>query len=157
MSPLKNSVPKTISISLAIAILISAASTLAGYGEMIDGFTVDKIDDQAITTLSLRTPVRYIGHFPDSEGRELKIRIQTTLRKSFANTGRESVSPPVNECPLIKEVTVDRSTGDDYYLTYYFAQTARYTVQQQIDPQQIIVILHNLHDDEAGNPCNVRE
>lgn len=148
---------KGVSIPFILLIIIDAANALTAHGELIDNFTINKIDDQAITTLSLRTPIRYIGHFPESEGRELKVRFQAILRKPFSKSIRESVSPSVNECPLIKDVTVNPGIGDGYYLTYHFTHTTRYTVRQQSDSQQIVVILQNANADDTGNPCNASE
>jgi len=144
---------------LLLAVLIfniSVASALTGRSVFIDSVEIKKDIDKASTTLHLRIPIRYLGHFPGSEGRVLKIRFQAILRGSLANMTNESVSPPINECPVIRDISLDRGMGDDYYLTYHFKHSVHYQVVRQTNPQQLVVILSNPNIDEAGDPCDAR-
>ncbi|MBI5450823.1 MAG: hypothetical protein HY940_05645 [Gammaproteobacteria bacterium] len=137
-----------------IACTISAAYALSARGVFIDTLDIKKEIDKATITLHARIPVSYLGHFPVSEGRILKIRIQPILRGTFANIDVESISPPLNECAVLREISLDRGMADDYYLTYHFKHSVHYQVARQINPQALVVILSNPNVGEAGDPCD---
>ena len=143
----------TIVLSLSGTVVLSTTA-LAAPGMILDTVTVTKDVDKATTSLQLRLPIRYLGHFPESEGRVLKIRIQPLLRPPATSGLEESVSPSIDQCPILRDITLARGMGDDYTLTYRFRQTVRYQVVTQTDQQQLVVILLNPHSDEAGDPCN---
>jgi len=147
-----------ISVLLFITALfiINEAGSITARGIFIDSLEINKDVDKVTTVLHLRIPVHYLGHFPESEGRLLKIRFQPIFRQSFANIEDESISPPPDDCPVIRDISLDHGAGNDYYLTYHFKQSVHYEVANQSNTQELIVTLQNHHIDEAGDPCDER-
>ena len=141
---------------LTVQFIINTAGSITAHGIFIDSLEINKDVDKVITVLHLRIPVHYLGHFPESEGRLLKIRFQPIFRQSFANIENESISPPPDDCPVIRDISLDHDAGNDYYLTYHFKQSVHYEVANQSNPQELIVTLQNHHVDEAGDPCDER-
>ena len=141
---------------ITVLFIINVAGSITTRGIFIDSLEMNKDVDKVTTVLHLRIPVHYLGHFPESEGRLLKIRFQPIFRQSFANIEDESVSPPPDDCPVIRDISLDHGAGNDYYLTYHFKHSVHYEVANQTDPQELIVILRNPHIDEAGDPCGER-
>jgi hypothetical protein len=141
---------------ITVLFILNAAGAISARGIFIDSLEINKYVDKVTTVLHLRIPVNYLGHFPESEGRLLKIRFQPIFRQSFANIEDESLSPPPDDCPVIRDISLDHGAGNDYYLTYHFKHNVHYEVANQTNPQELIVTLRNPHNDEAGDPCNAR-
>ena len=153
--PLHGAIVKAI-LFVLIAFIINVVSAQTARGTFLDYVEVKKDVGKASTNVHLRLPVRYLGHFPPSEGRVLKIRFQPMLRQAFTNIADESVSPPLNDCPVIRYISLDHGMGDEYYLTYHFKHSVRYEVTSQTNSQEMVVVLRNPHIDEAGDPCDAR-
>ena len=143
-------------IFITVLFIINAAGSITAHGIFIDSLEINKDVDKVTTVLHLRIPVHYLGHFPESDGRILKIRFQPIFRQSFANIEDESVSPPPDDCPVIRDISLDHGAGNDYYLTYHFKHSVHYEVANQTKPQELIVTLRNHHIDEAGDPCDAQ-
>ena len=141
---------------ITILFIINAAGSITARGIFIDSLELNKEVDKVTTVLHLRIPIHYLGHFPESEGRLLKIRFQPIFRQSFANIEDESASFSPDDCPIIRDISLDHGAGNDYYLTYHFKHSVNYEVANQTNPQEVIVTLRNAHIDEAGDPCNER-
>ena len=141
---------------ITVLLMINVAGSITARGIFIDSLEINKDVDKVTTVLHLRIPVHYLGHFPESDGRILKIRFQPIFRQSFANIEDESVSPPPDACPVIRDISLDHGAGNDYYLTYHFKHSVHYEVANQNNPQELIVTLRNPHIDEAGDPCGER-
>ena len=141
---------------ISVLFIINAAGSITARGIFIDSLEINKDVDKVTTVLHLTIPVHYLGHFPESEGRLLKIRFLPIFRQSFANIEDESVSFPPDDCPVIRDISLDHGAGNDYYLTYHFKHSVHYEVANQTNPQELIVTLRNPHIDEAGDPCDER-
>ena len=141
---------------ITVLLIINVAGSITARGIFIDSLEINKDVDKVTTVLHLRIPVHYLGHFPESDGRILKIRFQPIFRQSFANIEDESVSPPPDACPVIRDISLDHAAGNDYYLTYHFKRSVHYEVANQTKPQELIVTLRNHHIDEAGDPCDAQ-
>jgi len=141
---------------ISVLFIINAAGSITARGIFIDSLEINKDVDKVTTVLHLRIPVHYLGHFPESDGRILKIRFQPIFRQSFANIEDESVSPPPDDCPVIRDISLDHGAGNDYYLTYHFKHSVHYEEANQTKPQELIVTLRNHHIDEAGDPCDAQ-
>ena len=141
---------------ITVLLIINVAGSITARGIFIDSLEINKDVDKVTTVLHLRIPVHYLGHFPESDGRILKIRFQPIFRQSFANIEDESVSPPPDDCPVIRYISLDHGAGNDYYLTYHFKHSVHYEVANQTKPQELIVTLRNHHIDEAGDPCDAQ-
>lgn len=156
---MKHLIPTT-ATRLPLKAFIVVACLVAGW--MIQAEPArDKIIDSALLRVEggntllevqLTFPFRYLSHFPQETGEELRIRIQPVrVPSSDLNAAflREGTVPPDADIAAIDEVIYEGDSTNGPWLTIRFTQPVRYQVIPGSDYRSVSVVILEL---KQGRP-----
>jgi hypothetical protein len=128
---------------LALFLAISLKAQPTG-GRILSDITVTGGDVCKVAQISFSFPIRYINHFPQNEGEEVRIQLKpVTVGPMDAQdlADREAFSP-VDDATLLNSVTYEGDMAGGPYLTLQFSANTRFTVEQGTDFRSIRVAFH---------------
>jgi len=115
---------------------------LCAISAVLDDVTVSKQDQGALIEISFSCTVRYMTHFPQETGDELRVRVKplrACAGDPFATLGRETMRPRNGDLAKLTEVTYEGDTAGGAYLTLYFSQPVEFSVRQGGDFRSITI------------------
>ena len=136
---------------LALLLAISLKAQPTG-GRILSDITVTGSDACKVAQIGFSFPIRYINHFPQTEGLEVRIQLKpVTVGPMDAQDlkDREAFSP-VDDATLLNSVTFEGDMAGGPYLILQFSASARFTVAQGTDFRSIRVAFH-----APGDTCPV--
>lgn len=101
--------------------------------------------EQAQVRVGFSFPVRYEGHFPVTEGDELRIQLSPIAVGRVDRDAlfqRESYTPRQPNLAGVTEVLFEGDTRSGFYLTLFFRGTASWDVEQGSDFRSLEVVVH---------------
>ena len=134
-------------LSLLLAISLKAQPT---GGKILTDITVTGNDTCKTAQIGFNFPIRYINHFPQNEGYEVRIQLKPVTVAPMETqdlSSREAFSP-VDDASLLSNVIYEGDMTGGPYLTLQFTQRARYTVVQGTDFRSVRVSFH-----ASGDTC----
>ena len=147
-------------IRLSLKAFVVIAFLVAGW--MIQAEPArDKIIDSALLRIDgentfldvqLTFPFRYLSHFPQEAGEELRIRIRPVrVPSSDLNAAflREATVPPNADIAAIDEVIYEGDSASGPWLTIRFTQPVRYQVIPGSDYRSVSIVILEL---KQGRP-----
>jgi hypothetical protein len=135
--------------TLTLAVVISLKAQPTG-GRILTDITVTGSDTCKTAQIGFNFPIRYINHFPQTEGDEVRIQLKpVTVGPMEAQdlASREAFSP-VDDATLLSNVIYEGDMTGGPYLTLQFSRSARYTVAQGTDFRSVRVSFH-----ASGDTC----
>ena len=99
-------------------------------------------DECALVTISFNFPIRYVRHFPETAGDELRIHLEPIAvnpRDANALFKREAIKPPPSEIAPLVEVTYEGDITGGPYLTLSFNHPVQFKVGQGSDFRSLVV------------------
>jgi hypothetical protein len=110
-----------------------------------------KIEGQnTLLEVHLTFPFRYLSHFPQETGEELRIRIQpVSVPSSDLNAAfrREGIAPPDADIAAIDEVIYEGDSAGGPWITVRFNQPVRYRVIPGSDYRSVTIAILELRQD----------
>ena len=137
--------------TLALLVAISLKAQPTG-GRILFDITVSGSNACKVALIGFSFPIRYINHFPQTEGLEVRIQLKpVTVGPMDAQDlkDREAFSP-VDDATLLNSVTFEGDMAGGPYLILQFSASARFTVAQGTDFRSIRVAFH-----APGDTCPV--
>lgn len=135
-------------IFLLVIVCVASQSNLAGAqpvsGRILDGVTIGKQADEISVQVNFNFPIRYLSHFPDASGRELRIQLQPISVSSDdreALSRRESYSPKRNNPANISEIIYEGDGFTQLFLTIYFKSQTDFSVRQGNDFRSLEILV----------------
>jgi len=98
----------------------------------------------ALVTVGFEFPIRYLRHFPQSAGNELRIQLEPIAvnpQDSSALMKREAVKPSRSEIAPLSEVIYEGDIDGGLYLTLTFAYPVQFKVAQGPDFRSLVVAI----------------
>ena len=134
---------------LAGSVFVAMASQLApsSYGQTISDRFLSRVTAQengacATVNIDFNVPVRYVSHFPDRGGRELRIGVQPLnfSRGSLSTAlATESLRPPSSKVAGIQRITYDVSDPAGPTLVLQFDHDANWDVKPDRTATRLVV------------------
>ncbi len=143
--------------ALVIGLLACAAAPQAqpARDRILDDVRVSESDGCAFVTISFNFPVRYVRHFPYSQGNELRIQFEpiniSPEDREFLFE-RESLRPWDREIAALLEVAYEGDIEGGPYLTLLFDQSVTFLAGQGLNFRSLSVITAAAG---APTPCTV--
>lgn len=138
----------------ALAAMVLLAFTWSEARRLIvDEVRIYESTDCSTVRVSFNFPVRYVKHFPPSEGDELRVQlepIRTTPAERETLFGRETVFPPENDMVGLTEILYEGDVEGGPFLTLYFSRPVKYSVEPGADFRSVVVTVTG---PEASGPC----
>ena len=100
---------------------------------VFDDVRITRTDEGYLVESIFTCPVRYISHFPHTEGDEINIRIDPVPLcdpDSNAESGRGSIRPRSEIKTSLYEVVYDGDINGGPFLTLFFKDTVKFRVSQ---------------------------
>lgn len=101
-----------------------------------------EVSGKIAVSINFNFPIRYISHFPDEAGRELRIQLQPISVSSDdleALNQRESLTPVKGNPANITEIIYEGDSYSNLFMTVYFNSKTSYTVEQGSDYRSLLV------------------
>ena len=105
-------------------------------GRVLDGVKISEQADKVEVSVEFNFPVRYISHFPDEAGKELRIQLQpisVSADDLEALTKRESITPEKTNPANITEIIYEGDISSGLFLTLFFREKTDFSVRQGAD------------------------
>jgi hypothetical protein len=138
---------------IAGSVFVSLASQLApsSYAQTISDRFLSRVTAQengscATVNIDFNVPVRYVSHFPDRGGRELRIGVQPlNFNRSSLSTAlaTESLRPPASAVAGIQRITYDVSDPAGPTLVLQFDHDANWDVKPDRTATRLVVTVSN--------------
>lgn len=109
---------------------------------VFDDVRITKTDEGYVVESLFTCPVRYISHFPHTEGDEINIKIDPVPLcdpNSNAEAGRGSIRPRSEIKTGLYEVIYDGDINGGPFLTLFFKDAVKFRVSQGEDYRSIVV------------------
>jgi hypothetical protein len=120
-------------VALLLAISLQAQPT---GGRILSDITISGSAECKTARITFNFPIRYVAHFPQNEGNELRIQLKlltVSPSQELDTLSREAFSP-ADDSALLNNVTYEGdTTGGGPYLSLQFSRTAHFTVAQGTD------------------------
>ena len=119
-------------------------------GKILADITINGTKTCRTAQIGFSFPVRYINHFPQNEGKEVRIQLKPLTIGPLEEQDlrdREAFSPAQGEA-LLNNVIYEGDMEGGPYLTVQFSQAVRFAVAQGTDFRSVNVSFHS-----AGDAC----
>jgi hypothetical protein len=145
-----NKLPRHLSRVVLVVIALAAGWVLSGQparDKIIDSALINVDSGHVILDVRLTFPFRYLSHFPQETGTELRIRIvpvrvpSSDLDAVFRNEG---LVPPDAEIAAIDQVLYEGDNPDGPYVTVRFNRPVRYQVIPGNDYRSVNIVIQEL-------------
>jgi hypothetical protein len=134
-------------IFLASLVLVTAPLQARPIGEGVMSdvrvFTGDECDPE-LAVIEMNIPVRYISHFPRSEGSQVRIRIRPLAVSAFDAESlieRSTLTPRFRRQVLLLDATYEGDITGGPFISLRFSETINYQVFQGDDYRSIRIIM----------------
>jgi len=141
---------RQLSFALLVVIALAAGWVLSGQparDKIIDNAVIHVDAGHIIINVRLTFPFRYLSHFPQETGSELRIRI-VPVRVPSSDLGavfkNEGLVPPDAEIAAVDQVLYEGDNPGGPYLTIRFTRPVRYQVIQGSDYRSMNIIIQEL-------------
>lgn len=134
-----------VGVVIGVAVLVLSAEPVRD--RILEQVEVKSDDRGAWLEVAFSMPMQYLSHFPEDEGRELRIRLRPTLIPQVdrdALPRREAVVPPYADTIGLTEVIYEGDIAGGPYLTLYFRQPASYRVLPRSDQRGLVILIEEL-------------
>jgi hypothetical protein len=145
-----DNMPRRLSLVVLVVVALAAGWALSGQparDKIIDSALINVDAGHVLLDVRLTFPFRYLSHFPQETGSELRIRIvpvrvpSSDLDAVFQNEG---LVPPDAEIAAIDQVLYEGDNPDGPYLTIRFNRPVRYQVIPGSDYRSVNIIIQEL-------------
>jgi len=142
--------PRLVSLVVLVLVALGAGWVLSGQqarDKIIDSAHISVDAGHVLLKVKLTYPFRYLSHFPQETGRELRIRIAPVRVPSsdvdavFANEG---LTPPDADVAAVDEVLYEGDTPNGPYITVRFTRPVRYEVIPGSDYRSVDIVIQEL-------------
>jgi hypothetical protein len=144
---MKGKLPSWLAGVALIIIVLETGWVVSGQparDRIIENVTMDADDDQVTLEVELSYVFRYLSHFPQRGGSELRIRIRP-VRVPISDSGavfkNEGMVPPDAGLAAVDQVVYEGDSIDGPWLTIYFTRPVHYEVIPGSDYRSIYVIV----------------
>ena len=151
MTHLSTSTATRLSLKAAVIVICLVAGWLIQAepaGDKIIASALLKLEgDNTLLDVQLTFPFRYLSHFPQETGDELRIRIMpVSVPSSDLNAvfRREGVVPPDADIAAIDEVIYEGDSTNGPWLTVRFTRPVRYQVIPGSDYRSVTIVILEL-------------
>lgn len=113
-------------------------------GRILDGVAIKEDSEKIAVSINFNFPVRYLSHFPDEAGRELRIQLQPISVSSDdlnALSKRESFTPVKDNSANITEIIYEGDSYSNLFMTVYFNSQTNFSVKQGSDYRSLLVLV----------------
>jgi len=127
---------------LVILSLSTASMAQPSRDRVLSDLQITEQSGQAVVDIEFNFPVRYIRHFPESQGDELQIQfdpIAVNPNDREALYQREAITGDEDNLADISEVVYEGDSFSGFRVTVYFNHPQTYTVTQGGDYRSIVV------------------
>jgi hypothetical protein len=142
--------PRILSFVAVAATLLAAGWVLSGQparDRIIESATVSTEAGHAVINVKLSFPFRYLSHFPQTQGREVRIRI-APVRVSSPDLGavfkNEGLTPPHAALAALDEVLYEGDAAGGPQLTIRFDHPVQYEVILGSDYRSVNVVVDDV-------------
>lgn len=135
--------------TLALLLAISLKAQPTG-GRILSNISVTGSDACKTAQIGFNFPIRYINHFPQNEGEEVRIQLKpvTVGPMDEQDLSEREAFSPVDDAALLSNVIYEGDMSGGPYLTLQFSRRASFTVAQGTDFRSVRVSFH-----AAGDTC----
>lgn len=140
-------------VFIALLLVVALRAQPTG-GRILSDITLAGSDPCRTAKIGFNFPIRYVNHFPQKEGTELRIQLKPVTVGPMEEQDlqeREAFSPVDDTTPLSNVIYEGDMEGGPY-LTLQFSQTTRFAVAQGTDFRSISVTFHTSGDPAASCP-----
>ena len=134
-APKKLAIAATAVGALTLLLTLSLKAQPTG-GRVLSDITVSGDAECKTAQISFNYPIRYVAHFPQKEGIELRIQLKLLAVNPSEQPDllRREAFSPTDDAALLNNVTYEGDpTGGGPYLSLQFSRTAHFTVAQGTD------------------------
>lgn len=145
-----NTLPGRIALILLVIITLTAGWVLSGQparDKIIDSALIKTDSGHVAIEVALTYPFRYLSHFPQETGTELRIRIVPVRVPSSDRDAvfkNEGLVPPDAEVAAVDQVLYEGDTPNGPYVTIRFTRPVRYQVIPGSDYRSVNIIIQEL-------------
>ena len=103
---------------------------------------IEDRDECALVRIGFAFPVRYLRHFPENAGDELRIHLEPIAvnpQDKGALTRREAIKPPHSDIAPLSEVVYEGDITGGPYLTLTFTHPVQFRVAQGPDFRSLVI------------------
>ena len=142
--------PRLVSLVVLVLIALGAGWVLSGQqarDKIIESADISVDAGHVLLKVKLTYPFRYLSHFPQETGRELRIRIAPVRVPSSdvdAVYTNEGLTPQDAEVAAVDEVLYEGDTPNGPYITVRFTRPVRYEVIPGSDYRSVDIIIQEL-------------
>ena len=131
-------------LGLAVWLLLSPLFAEPVRNSVLDEVRITEYQGQVAIAVRFPCPVRYLTHFPQTHGRELRIRLDpvpacNAEREAFAQ--RESVRPRHAEAAALDSVSYEGDIAGGPFLNLSFTAMRTWQVQPDKDFRGLLVLI----------------
>ena len=142
--------PRRLSLVVLVIIALAAGWVFSGQparDRIIESALINVDDGHVLLEVRLTFPFRYLSHFPQETGSELRIRI-VPVRVPSSDVGavfkNEGLAPPDADIAAVDQVLYEGDNPDGPYVTIRFTRPVRYQVIPGSDYRSINIIVQEL-------------
>jgi len=136
---------------IALSLVVALRAQPTG-GWILSDITLAGSESCRTARISFNFPIRYVNHFPQKEGKELRIQLKPVTVGPMEEQDlqeREAFSPVDDSAPL-NNVIYEGDMEGGPYLTLQFSQIAHFAVVQGTDFRSISVTFQTSGDPAAS-------
>jgi hypothetical protein len=142
--------PRRLSLVVLVIIALAAGWVFSGQparDRIIESALINVDDGHVLLEVRLTYPFRYLSHFPQETGSELRIRI-VPVRVPSSDVGavfrNEGLVPPDADIAAVDQVLYEGDNPDGPYLTIRFTRPVRYQVIPGSDYRSMNIVIQEL-------------
>lgn len=113
-------------------------------GRILDGVNIAERSGKIEVSINFNFPVRYLSHFPDKAGREVRIQLQPISVGSddqSALNKRESFTPAKFNRADISEIIYEGDSYSNLFMTVYFNSQTNFSVKQGSNYRSLLLLV----------------
>ncbi len=113
-------------------------------GRILDEVTYKEKNDKIAVSVNFNFPVRYLSHFPDESGRELRVQLQpiSVAADDLSALSRREIFSPARANPgNIREIIYEGDSYSNLFLTVYFNSQTSFNVKQGSDYRSLQILV----------------
>ena len=142
-------------VAFAVVVIAQLAGSEPVRKKILDELDVHEGDRVITLRISLTSPVRYVWHFPNEAGEELRIKItlfDVSSDNRDALPGRETLVPSGGESVPLNEGVYEGDIEGGPYLTLFFTRRVDFRVEQGTDSRSIVVHISKPDTEQSAEP-----
>jgi len=140
-------------LAIGVATATGLALPMPAFGQQgadrtVTDVRVDNVGACSTMTVAFTVRVQILSYFPESQGRELHIRLKP-LDTSLTLGSREALRPPVT-IPVLKSLQYEGDNAEGPVLSLFFSQDMHFTVEPGKEPQSVVI---RISDPAKADAC----